>query len=188
MAKWFKNKWHNEHKPETIVAIVLILCVIAYYVFSSVAVITYGPTNAHIVDSVRHYPPVIRGGSVYVECQIVNSGDSSLVITDIQPANLSIEQISPNPKMVAKGDTAVVAFVFSTDKVVGYTKQKIRFYGNIAKTGMLELTFDTHVVRRAGDLSDYEDIYFDGKQDYTNIIVDGELGEKGYWTDSVINE
>lgn len=219
MAKDKKKKsWVKDHLPETI--IIIILAVVGIYL--SICMIfgwsgidlgkKYPATKACIIDSVRHYPPVVRGGNVYITCKIVNIEqkryekdawwfmnlwhdfknkyiDNRLLITDIQPANLSIEQLSENPKRIINGDTAVISFVFNTDKIVGYTQQKIRFYGNINNDGtrntdgMLELTFDTHVVRPAGDKSDYEDIYFEGKQDITNIIVDGELGEKGYLTD-----
>lgn len=225
VLRWIRDKilkpfykWYKKHKPETFIIVILAGVVL----YNPLRIIfgwpdidlgkKYPATNACIIDSVRHYPPVVRGGNVYITCKIVNIEqkrnekdawwfmnlwhdftnkyiDNRLLITDIQPANLSIEQLSENPKRIINGDTAVISFVFNTDKIVGYTQQKIRFYGNInndgtRKTdGMLELTFDTHVVRPAGNESDYEDIYFEGKQDITNVIVDGELGEKGYVTD-----
>lgn len=184
--KWLAKKidWCEKHIPEVVLMIVIVLCMVAYNQgwFSSNK--TYMPTTACIVDSIRHYPPVVRGGSIDIKCVIKNTGDSSLVITDIQPANQSIEQVSADPKIIPAKDSALVSFVFNTDKIVGYTQQKIRFYGNVKgrKDGMLQLTFDTHVVRPGGDQSDYEDIYFNGKQNFTDIIVDGELGEKGYFT------
>lgn len=186
ISKWIKGrpKWVKDHKPEMIVMAVIAACAVIYILGWSKTSKTYPPTTACIVDSVRHYPPVVRGGSISITCVIKNTGDSSLVITDIQPANLSIEQESIDPKIIAAKDSAMVSFVFNTDKIVGYTQQKIRFYGNIKGSGMMTLTFDTNVVRPAGDQSDYEDIYFQGKQDFTDIIVDGEMGEKGYWVDS----
>lgn len=179
------TKWCKGHKPETIV-IIIATCIAAilYWGWSKTSR-DYPPTTACIIDSVRHYPPVIRGGNIYVTCKIVNTGDNSLVITDIQPANLSIEQVTSDPKIITSQDTAVVSFVFNTDKIVGYTQQKIRFFGNIKDSGRLTLTFDANVVRPAGDQSDYEDIYFNGEQDYVDLIVDGELGNQGYTTDSI---
>lgn len=214
-----KLKWVKDHLPETVIIAVLVIVGLYFFGKNLFGWNDFDPkkyypaTRACIIDSVRHYPPVVRGGKVYVTCKIANlaqgrrdeeagfftrllhdRGDTCyhnhLLISEIQPANLSIEQISENPKKIVYGDTATVSFVFNTDKIVGYTQQKIRFYCNIdhdgthPAKGMLELTFDTHVVRPAGDQSDYEDVYFEGKQDLTNIIVDGDLGEQGYTTDT----
>lgn len=188
LPKWLSDKieWCGKHIPELVIMIAVVLCVFIYNMGWLNSSKTYMPTTAYIVDSIRHYPPVVRGGSIEIKCIIKNTGDNSLVITDIQPANQSIELESAEPKMIAVKDSAIISFVFNTDKIVGYTQQKIRFYGNIKgrPNGMMELVFDTHIVRPAGNQSDYEDIYFDGKQDFTDIIIDGELGEKGYTTDN----
>lgn len=181
-----RPKWCKDHLPEISIVFIIGICLGAYFLWMHGRRVSYEPTTACIVDSIRHYPPVVRGGSIDIKCVIRNTNDScSLVITDIQPANQSIELVSGEPKIILPKDSAIVGFVFNTDKIVGYTQQKIRFYGNIKgrRDGMMELVFDTHVVRPAGDQSDYEDVYFEGKQDFADIIVDGELGEKGYTTD-----
>lgn len=178
-------KWVKGHVPESIVFAVIAACTILYCILKPYTNRNFPVTTAVIRDSVRHYPPVVRGGEIIITCQIVNTNDSnSLVITDIQPTDFSVEQISANPKIIPPKDSAAVAFVYTADKEVGFAEHKIRFYGNIKNTGMLTLTFDTHVVRPSGDASDYEDIYFRDKQPIIEELIDGDLGERGYTTDS----
>ncbi len=44
------------------------------------------PTTISVKDSVRHYYPVIRGDEVKLSYEITNTGDNTLVITDIMPS------------------------------------------------------------------------------------------------------
>lgn len=177
-----RKDWYKGHVPETIVMAVLAFAGLLYWLLPPFSR-EYQPTEAVIKDSVRHYPPVMRGDKLHISCIIKNQGEHSMVITDIQPDNFSIEQTSVDPKIIPAGDSAAVSFVYTADKLVGAVEHHIDFYGNIKETGHLRLTFGTHVVRPSGDESDYEDIYFNEKQKTIERLIDGDMGEQGYTTD-----
>lgn len=144
---------------------------------------TLEPTAMCIKDSVRHYYPIVLGDELSITCEISNKGTEPLAITDIQPSNFSIELNSPMPSVIPPGGTEMVNFIFHSEKNVGFTEHAIRFFGNIVPDGVAMLTFDTHIVRPTVDKFDYEEVYFDKKRDMFDELVDGELGQKGYWID-----
>lgn len=141
------------------------------------------PTVIGVKDSIRHYYPVVLGDELSISCELTNNGTEPLAITDIQPSNFSIALTSPMPSVIPPGKTEMLNFVFHTEKNVGYAEHTIRFFGNIIPDGVATLTFDTHIVRPTMDASDYEEVYFANKRDLLDELVDGELGQKGYWVD-----
>lgn len=141
------------------------------------------PTKMGIKDSIRHYYPIVLGDELSITCEISNQGEEPLAITDIQPSNFSIELNSPMPNIIPPGGVERVNFIFHSEKNVGFAEHTIRFFGNIEPEGVAMLTFDTHIVRPTIDRFDYEEVYFDRKRDMFDELVDGELGQKGYWTD-----
>lgn len=141
------------------------------------------PTPVSIKDSIRHYYPVVLGDELSITCQLTNNGEEPLALTDIQPSNFSIALTSPMPSIIPPGATEHISFVFHTEKNVGYAEHTIRFFGNIVPDGVATLTFDTHIVRPTVDNSDYEEVYFKTKRDLLDELVDGQLGQKGYWVD-----
>lgn len=141
------------------------------------------PTVMAVKDSIRHYYPVILGDEVSIECEITNKGNEPLAITDIQPSNFSIELNSPTPGIIPPGKTEYINFIFHTEKNVGYAQHTIRFFGNILPDGVASLTFDTHIVRPTIDHSDYEEVYLEKKHNSIEELIDGNVGQKGYWID-----
>lgn len=141
------------------------------------------PTALCIKDSIRHYYPIVLGDELSITCELTNSGTEPLAITDIQPSNFSIDITSPLPNVIPPGGKEYVSFVFHSEKNVGFAEHTIRFFGNILPEGVATLTFDTHIVRPTVDKSDYEEVYFSNKRDMLDELVDGELGQKGYWID-----
>lgn len=141
------------------------------------------PTVMEIKDSVRHYYPIVLCDELSINCEISNKGTEPLAITDIQPSNFAIELNSAMPSIIPPGGTEMVNFIFHSEKNVGFAEHKIRFFGNILPDGVATLTFDTHIVRPTLDRFDYEEIYFDRKRDLLDELVDGQLGQKGYWVD-----
>lgn len=143
------------------------------------------PTTVEIKDSVRHYYPIVLGDELSITCRITNSGKEPLAITDIQPSNFSIVLNSPMPSVIPPGGVEAVNFIFHSEKNVGFAEHKIRFFGNIQPAGVATLTFDTHIVRPTVDKSDYEEVYFSNKRDLVDELIDGSLGQKGYWVDGI---
>lgn len=141
------------------------------------------PTAMGIKDSIRHYYPIVLSDELSITCEIKNKGTEPLAITDIQPSNFAIELNSPMPNIIPPGGIEFVNFIFHSEKNVGFAEHTIRFFGNIYPDGVATLTFDTHIVRPTIDRFDYEEVYFDKKRDMLDELVDGELGQKGYWID-----
>lgn len=144
---------------------------------------TLNPTTMEIKDSIRHYYPIVLGDELAITCEITNTGDEPLSITDIQPSNFSISLESDMPGLLPPGAKHELSFIFHSEKNVGYTEHTIRFFGNIKPNGYSELTFDTHIVRPSIDEIDYEEVYFRMKRDMMGQFIDGELGQRGYWVD-----
>lgn len=149
---------------------------------------TLSPTTMEIKDSIRHYYPIVLGDELSITCEIKNTGNEPLSITDIQPSNFSISLESDMPGLLPPGSKHELSFIFHSEKNVGYAEHTIRFFGNIAPEGVAELTFDTHIVRPSIDETDYEEVYFRMKQDMLDVAIDGDMGQKGYWVDGVDDE
>lgn len=141
------------------------------------------PTVVVIKDSVRHYYPIVKSDELSIACLITNEGPEPLAITDIQPSNFSIVLNSPMPGIIPPGQSAMLNFIFHSEKNVGLAEHKIRIFGNIKPAGVATLTFDTHIVRPTADKSDYEETFLEEKRSWMEEFVDGDLGQKGYWVD-----
>lgn len=144
---------------------------------------TLEPTELSIQDPVRHYFPIVQGDNLSITCELTNTGQEDLAITDIQPSNFSISMDTPMPGIIPSGKSEILHFTFHSEKNIGFTRHTIRFFGNIKDEGLDSLVFDVHIVRPTIDGSDYEEIYYRNKQDELNVLVDGERGQKSYWTD-----
>lgn len=166
-------------KVATILAAVAVASACHYHVHG---------THVEIVDPVRHYPPIVQGGDVRLSYKLYNRGRNPFVISDIQPDCLSITMPEEKPHVVPPGDSTRLFFVFNSEKNVGLTTHHIRIFGNIINpldslsNGIITLTFDVPIVRRSIDGSDYEEMFF-AHQSEIERLVDGTLGEKGYYTD-----
>lgn len=149
---------------------------------------TLQPTTTEIEDPVRHYFPIVQGDELSISCTIKNTGTEDLSITDIHPSNFSISRDTPMPGIIPAGKSEVMHFTFRSDKNIGYARHVIRFFGNIGSTGVDSLVFDVHIVRPTPDGSDYEEIYYDKVRSNVEDLIDGERGQKSYWTDDDTDE
>ncbi len=164
-----------------------LLIIIPAIIFSSCKK-TLGPTKVEIEDSVRHYLPVVLGDEVRMVWVVKNVGKESLLITDVQPSNGSIEVKSVETGLVPPGGDEKLFFIFHTDKNVGYAEQKIRIFGNIEPDGVKEMRFDIHIVRPTLDRTDYEEIYFDKESDIDKESFNRGQLNRAYYTDADSSE
>lgn len=172
------------------------LIAIAVILLLSSCVKRVGPTDIRILDPDRHYYAVVQGEDVRMSYMLINDGPHPLIISDIQPAELDIELAKEAPRLVPKGDSVRLCFVYHTDRNIGVTEHKIRMFANINSVngivdtthrGIATMRFDIHVVRPTVDRSDYEERYY-AKRPAWEILVDGTRGEQGYFTDEDIRE
>lgn len=163
--------------------IALFLCSAIFLTSAASCRYTVSPTTVHVTDPVRHYFPVIVTEEVRMSYELTNTGENPLIITDVLPSCSAVTLVSQKPEIVPPGQTERLNFIFVADKNIGYVQHDIRIYGNIDSTGIVKLTFDTHVVRPTPDRSDYEEIFW-SEQSKKKELVDGKMWEKGYWTDN----
>lgn len=143
-----------------------------------------GPTEVEIDDSVRHYLPVVLGDEVRMVWVVRNIGKESLLITDIQPANGSIELKSIETGLIPPGGEERIFAIFHSEKNVGYAEHKIRIFGNIAPNGVKEMKFDIHIVRPSIGRTDYEEIYYDNATDIDRESFNRGVLNRAYYTDA----
>ena len=140
------------------------------------------PTALTVVDSIRHYYPIVAGEKLNFSYIVRNIGDSPLLIDDIQPSCGCIAG-KLNANIIPPHDTLTLSFTFDSSKNVGYVRHAIRLYGNILPRGMATLIFDVNVVPPSDHDPDYEEVY----QEEINLnggvkdLVDGKPAEKGYY-------
>ena len=138
------------------------------------------PTTVCVVDSIRHYYPVVAGETLNMNFMVKNTGNEPFLIDDIQPScgciNTSVEV-----KVIPPQDSIILNFSFDSSKNVGYVRHCIRLYGNVKPRGMATLVFDVNVVPSSSDQPDYEEIYKKESDDMIKEMVDGKPSEKGYY-------
>jgi len=137
-----------------------------------------------IIDSVRHYLPVVLGDDVNMLWVIKNVGDETLVIKDIQPSNGSIELASIEYGLIPPGEEERILTVFHSAKNVGFAEHKIRIFGNIEPDGVAIVRFDINIVRPTLDRTDYEEIFFDNEVRYESEAFKKARLNKAYYTDA----
>lgn len=161
------------------------VCVIVCVPFFTSCRKSVDTTVIHVVDPVRHYLPIVQGDDLRLSFRVHNKGKEVLVFTDVMPACLSIERVDDAPDFLLPGDSLDLCFVYHTLQNIGLAEHAIRLYGNFGTNGVVELVFDVNIVRPTIDHSDYEEIFYK-RQKELERLVDGEKGEKGYYTDSTI--
>ena len=148
-----------------------------------------GMTTVAIVDSVRHYYPVLTGQVITLSYELENTGDHPLIIRDIQPSCGCIEP-QLDSRMVLPGKKVRLLFKYESAKNIGYVQQVIRVHGNIKPNGIAKMLFDINVVPNADYTRDYEELYKEAVERSAMVrgLVDGDEKEKGYWTDDISHD
>ena len=142
------------------------------------------PTALTVVDSIRHYYPIVAGEKLNFSFIVRNIGDSPLLLDDVQPSCGCIMG-KLNANIIPPHDTLTLSFTFDSSKNVGYVRHAIRLYGNILPRGMATLVFDVNVVPPSDHDPDYEEVYQEKKEMEGGVedLVDGKPAEKGYYVD-----
>lgn len=154
-------------------------------------------TSITVQDSIRHYYPLVQGTDLTMVWHVTNTGNSPLVITDVQPSCGCIELEKEQEYIVIPGKGIHLTFIFHSSKNCGYVKHTIRLFGNIKPSGMASLIFDTNVVPPADFIPDYEQLY--KEQQTMEMVAEGSISvfdenadkdpkellqdklKKGYW-------
>jgi hypothetical protein len=140
------------------------------------------PTTVQVIDPNRHYYPILQGQEMDMKYEIVNVGNNPLFITEIQPSCGCMVVDDDYPITVLPHKNGFIHIKYNSTKNVGLVDHYIRCYGNFAKTGMLELRFDVHVVPDADYTRDYEELYrdYEAKNGKVKEAVDGKESNQYY--------
>lgn len=141
------------------------------------------PTTVKVKDPVRHYYPVLTGQELVVMYELTNTGNSPLVIREIQACCGCIPDDDNNARIIPPGKNGFIVLRYNSDKNVGLVNQRVWIYGNIQPNGMLELNYDVHVVPNADYTRDYEELYRARmeKEKPVERAVNGTEAQKGYY-------
>lgn len=142
-----------------------------------------GPTSVQVVDPMRHYYPILRGQELKVVYIVENTGESPLLIKEVQACCGCEADYAATSDIVLPHKKGFVVLKYNSDKNIGYVEQKIRIYGNILPQGMLEVKYDVHVVPHADYTHDYEELYNVRVEKEADVrkMVDGTEAQKGYY-------
>src|SRR3712207_840743 len=140
-----------------------------------------GPTMVTVVDSVRHYRPLLLGEELTMHYDLTNVGEEPLVVNDIQPSCGCIVSNMGSNLIILPGETKRLIFVYDTSGNIGYVKHTIRIYGNVLPKGEIDLIFDLNVVPPTAEAPDYEQIYTERleKDKDRKSVVKGKSGDLG---------
>lgn len=142
---------------------------------------TVRPTSVIVLDSVRHYFPIIQGEEMTMSFRIANVGKEPLVLTDVMPSCGCIAVDENLKKVVLPGKETKLYFKFNSSKYSGYVSHKIRLFGNIKPKGIAVISFDINVVPLYGSAPDYEELF--RQQIATNPNANPSAADKSYWVD-----
>ena len=145
-----------------------------------------GLTSVELADPVRHYYPILRGQELIVIAKLTNTGDTPLVVTDVQPSCGCITTDFKGDTMIPPGQSMYVTMKYDSKKNVGLVEHSVRFWGNIEPDGMAQMRFDVNVVPDANYHHDYEELY--DKEQFGGTLKDlvngtGRDTGLGYYTD-----
>jgi len=141
-----------------------------------------GPTEIEVVDSVRHYYPMLQGQQLEVAYIVRNKGKNPLVLTDIITSCGCVIGDSKNT-VVLPGKDMRLKFVFDSSKNTGFVEHSIWLYGNILPGGVHRVRFDINVVPSSTSSPDYEEYYYENYKTDRMIrgLISGYEQERGYW-------
>ena len=149
-----------------------------------------GPTEVTVVDSVRHYRPLLLGEELTMHYDVTNVGKEPLVVNDIQPSCGCILTNMSSNLIILLGETKRLIFTYNSSGNAGYVKHTIRIYGNVLPKGEIDLVFDINIVPPSADMPDYEEIYNRQlEKDKAKGVKDAVDGNHvDYYTDEVFED
>lgn len=143
-------------------------------------------TTVEIKDPIRHYYPILQGQELTVMVRVNNTGKVPLVVKDVQPSCGCIMLENDREIVVPPDRSMYVTLKYDSRKNVGKVEHSVRFWGNIAPSGMAEMRFDVNVVPDASYHHDYEEL-FDKTENLQHMrdFVDGINSQTGlgYYVD-----
>lgn len=118
--------------------------------------------------------------------RVSNTGKVPLVVKDVQPSCGCIMLENDREIVVPPDRVMYVTLKYDSRKNVGKVEHSVRFWGNIAPSGMAEMRFDVNVVPDASYHHDYEEL-FDKTENLQHMrdFVDGINSQTGlgYYVD-----
>lgn len=141
-------------------------------------------TQIKVIDSIRHYYPLVQGQELEIVYEIQNVGESPLNIEEILPTCGCIIVDETQKTNIPPDGTIFLKLTYNSNKNIGLVYHYIYLYGNFNKKKPQVLSFDVHVVPDALYTKDYEELFKTEVEKEGNVksMVEGNENEKGYYT------
>lgn len=139
-------------------------------------------TKMEIIDTKRHYYPILRGSELTAAYKFYNRGNAPLIIYDVQASCGCIDVNFPSGS-IGKDDFGFITLDYDSAKNIGYVEFYVTIVANTEKDIFNTIKFDLNVVTSAHYTKDYEEIYLDRRKQKLAGEVDGDLTQQGYFTD-----
>lgn len=104
-------------------------------------------TTVQWLDSLKNIGKVHDGDKVEISFRFKNTGDKSLVITDIRPSCGCTIANKPE-KPIGPGAEGAITAVFNSEGKAGIVHKTITVYGNMSNQEYQELIFEGEVLKK----------------------------------------
>lgn len=111
---------------------------------------TFDPKNRTTVqwiDSLKNFGRIHDGEKVEISFRFKNTGEKSLIITDVRPSCGCTIANKPE-KPIGPGTDGAITAIFNSEGKAGIVHKSIAVYGNISNQEYKELIFEGEVVKR----------------------------------------
>ncbi len=143
-------------------------------------------TTLQVIDSIRHYYPILRGSKLNMVVKVKNTGDYPLKIYNVLPSCGCTLAKFPK-RVIPVGSFGLIQMEYESSKNIGYVGIYTTIVANTKKPSHT-IFFDLNVVSNPLYTKDFEEIYTD-KQKKENASIkamaNGNLNQRDYVTDTI---
>ncbi len=143
-------------------------------------------TTLRVVDSIRHYYPILRGKKLNMIVKVENTGDYPLKIYNVLPSCGCTLATFPK-RAIPVGSFGLIQMEYESSKNIGYVGVYTTIVANTKKTSHT-IFFDLNVIPNPLYTKDFEEIYTDKQKKEKSLIksmVDGDINQRDYVTDTI---
>jgi len=143
-------------------------------------------TTLQVIDSIRHYYPILRGSKLNMVIKIKNTGDYPLKIYNVLPSCGCT--LAKFPKRAIPVDSfGLIQMEYESSKNIGYVGIYTTIVANTEKPSHT-IFFDLNVVSNPLYTKDFEEIYTNKQKKVkssTKRQVNGDTSQRSYITDTI---
>lgn len=143
-------------------------------------------TTLQVIDSIRHYYPILRGSKLNMVVRIENTGDYPLKLYNVLPS-CGCTLVKFSKRAIPVGSFGLIQMEYESSKNIGYVGIYTTIIANTEKPSHT-IFFDLNVVSNPLYTKDFEEIYTaKQKKEKSSMkkMADGDTNQRGYLTDTI---